>query len=72
MHPHGVDIGAVQQRLVGGRIIGPDPLDQLVLTQETRTRGGAGGGRRPGGSGGRLLRRVNGRGDLGRLDNEGF
>jgi hypothetical protein len=72
VHPHGVDIGAVQQRLVGGRVIGPDPLDQFVLAQEARTRGGAGGGRRPGGAGGRLLRRVNGRGDLGRLDNEGF
>jgi hypothetical protein len=33
MHPHGIDIGAVQNRLVGGRVIGLDPVDQLVLTQ---------------------------------------
>jgi hypothetical protein len=72
VHPYRVDIGAVQQRLVGGRVIGPDTLDQFVLAKEARTRGGSGGGRRAGGTGDRLLRRVNGRGGLGRLDNEGF
>jgi hypothetical protein len=34
MHAHGVDIGAVQQALVRGGIIGLDALDQFVLTQE--------------------------------------
>jgi hypothetical protein len=38
MHAHGVDIGAVDQRLVGGGIIALDPLDQLVLAQEAQRR----------------------------------
>jgi hypothetical protein len=33
MRLHGVDIGAVEQRLVGGRIVTLDPLDQLVLAK---------------------------------------
>ena len=28
---HGVDIGAVEQRLVGVRVVAADPLDQIVL-----------------------------------------
>jgi hypothetical protein len=38
MHAHGVDIGAVEQGLVGGRIVALDPLDQLVLAQVFRRR----------------------------------
>jgi len=34
VHLHGVDVGAVQQRLVGGRVVGPDALDQLELAQD--------------------------------------
>jgi hypothetical protein len=30
---HRIDVGAVQQRLIGGRIIGADALDQLELAQ---------------------------------------
>ena len=29
MRVHGVDIGAVEQRLVGGRIVGADAFDQV-------------------------------------------
>ena len=49
VHAHGIDVGAVQQRLVGGRVIGLDPVDQLILAQEAlvarRGRVGAGRGR---------------------------
>jgi len=38
VHAHGVDIGAVDQRLVGGGIVALDPLDQLVLAQEAQRR----------------------------------
>ena len=38
MRLHGVDIGAVQQILVGIRIIGPDALDQIVLPHHAGTR----------------------------------
>jgi len=33
MHAHAVDIGAIEQGLVGGGVIALDPLDQLVLAQ---------------------------------------
>jgi len=33
MHPHGIDIGAIEQGLVGGRVIAFDPVDQLVLAE---------------------------------------
>ena len=33
MRLHGVDIGAVQQRLVGVRLVALDPLDELVLAR---------------------------------------
>ena len=36
VHPHGVDVGAIEQRLVRRRVIALDPLDQLVLAQELR------------------------------------
>ncbi len=31
MGHHGVNVGPVEQRLVGVRIVGPDPLDQVIL-----------------------------------------
>jgi hypothetical protein len=34
VHAHGVDVGAVEQRLVGAGIVGPDPFDEFVLAQE--------------------------------------
>jgi hypothetical protein len=34
MHPHAIDIGAVEQRLIGGGVIALDPFDQLILAQE--------------------------------------
>jgi hypothetical protein len=34
VHAHGVDIGAVEQRLVGAGIVFADALDQLVLAQK--------------------------------------
>jgi hypothetical protein len=34
VHAHGVDIGAVQKGFVGAWVIGPDPVDQFVLTKE--------------------------------------
>jgi hypothetical protein len=50
VHAHGVDIGAVQQRLVSGRVVRLDLLDELELTQEAarrlRPRNGKGGRRR--------------------------
>jgi hypothetical protein len=46
VHAHGVDIGAVQQRLVRRRVVGVDPLDQLVLAEELLARLGAAGSRR--------------------------
>jgi hypothetical protein len=33
MHAHGVDVGAVEQALVGGGVVALDPLDQLVLAK---------------------------------------
>ena len=36
MRSHGIDIGAVEQRLVGIRVVAADPLDQLVLTHHDR------------------------------------
>ena len=38
MGAHGVDVGAVQQRLVGGGVVGADLLDQLELPQHLGTR----------------------------------
>ena len=38
MRLHGVDIGAVQQVLVGVGIVRPDALDQIVLPHHARTR----------------------------------
>ncbi len=35
---HGVDIGAVQQVLVGVRVVGPDAFDQVVLPHHARAR----------------------------------
>jgi hypothetical protein len=34
VHAHRIDIGAVEHGLVGGGVVGLDPLDQLVLAQE--------------------------------------
>jgi hypothetical protein len=51
VHADGVDIGAVQQRLVGVRLIGADPLDQLELAQELGSPRFGGGGGEFGGSG---------------------
>jgi hypothetical protein len=45
VHPHGVDIGAVEQRLVSGRIVGSDLLDQFELAKEAGPLGRD--GRRP-------------------------
>jgi len=45
MRTHRVDIGAVEQILVRGRIIGFDPLDQFVLAQEFARSGTRGFGR---------------------------
>ena len=46
MLTHGVNIGAVQQRLVSGGVVRADLLDQLELTQHLGTRrSGRGGGR---------------------------
>ena len=42
MRLHRVDIGAVEQRLVGVRIVSPDPVDQFVLPHHLRLRGGFG------------------------------
>jgi len=39
VHPHGVDVGAVEKRLIGARVIGLDAVDQLVLPQELPARG---------------------------------
>jgi hypothetical protein len=38
VHANCIDVGAVEQRLVGGGVVGLDPLDQLVLAQELRRR----------------------------------
>ena len=38
MRLHGVDIGAVEQVLVGVGIVGPDALDQVVLPHHARAR----------------------------------
>jgi len=45
MHAHGVDIGAVDQGFVGGRVVALDPFDQLVLAKEARRRLGLPGRR---------------------------
>jgi hypothetical protein len=34
MHAHGVDIGAVENRLFGAGIVGEDLIDQLVLPKD--------------------------------------
>ena len=36
MRLHGVDVGAVEQRLVGVRVVAADPLDQVVLPHHRR------------------------------------
>jgi hypothetical protein len=46
VHAHGVDVGAVQQVFVGGRVVGLDPLDQLILAKILLPR--PSGGRRNG------------------------
>ena len=58
MRLHRVDIGAVEQRLVGVRIIGTDALDQIVLPHHLRLAGGGllGGRYRAGGWRGWLQR----------------
>ena len=33
VHTHGVNIGAIENRLVSGGIVGPDLINQLILTQ---------------------------------------
>jgi len=45
VHTHGVDVGAIEQGFVGGRIVAFDPIDQFILAQEP-------------GRGGRLGRRL--------------
>jgi hypothetical protein len=60
MDPHAIDIGAVDQRLVGGRVIALDPLDQLILTQQLGPRFQV-GLRRDQMIGGRILRRREGK-----------
>jgi len=70
VHADGVDIGAVQQRLVRAGVVGADPFDQLVLAKIAGPRRGLAG--RGLGSGRRLNRRVDVRGGLGRLDRERF
>jgi hypothetical protein len=34
VHPHGVDIGAIQQALVGTGIVGPNAVYEFILAQE--------------------------------------
>jgi hypothetical protein len=34
VHPHRIDIGAVEKGLVRAGIIGPNALDQLILAQK--------------------------------------
>jgi hypothetical protein len=36
MHARGVDIGAVEQVFIRRRVVGLDPIDQLVLAQVAR------------------------------------
>jgi hypothetical protein len=36
---HGVDVGAIEQRLAGGRIVAPHALDEVVLPHHRRLRG---------------------------------
>ena len=38
MGPHGVDVGAIQQILIGIRVVGPDALDQIILPHHARAR----------------------------------
>ena len=40
VHLHRIDIGPVEQVLVGAGVVGLDPLDQLILPQELRRRSG--------------------------------
>jgi len=47
VHPHRIDIGAVQQGLVRAWVIGADTLDQFVLAKVLRARLGDGGGLGP-------------------------
>jgi hypothetical protein len=46
VHAHGIDVGAVEKRLVGGGVVGADLLDQLELAEELRTLRRRGDGRR--------------------------
>jgi hypothetical protein len=46
MHPHGIDVGSVEQGLVGAGIVGADALDQFVLAQKAARLGFGRGGRR--------------------------
>ena len=39
VHLHRIDVGAVEKRFVGGRVVGLDRLDQLELAQDRRTLG---------------------------------
>ena len=43
MHPHRIDVSAVEQRLVSGRVVAANPIDQLKLTQKPGMRLGLGG-----------------------------
>ncbi len=76
VHAHGVDVGAVQQGLVGRRVVALDPFDQLILAQEARPRGRLERrGRQSRGDGRRRLyvgRSGNGDGVVGRLAGERF
>ncbi len=51
---HGVDIGAVQQVFVGIGIVGPDALDEVILTHHARARLGRAPHRRSRGHGNRF------------------
>ena len=51
---HGVDIGAVQQVFVGVGVVGPDALDEVILTHHARARLGRTRHRRSRGHGNRF------------------
>jgi hypothetical protein len=57
VHADGIDIGPVQQGLVGVRLIGADALDQFELTKELG-RASRLGGKFGGGGRGRLERET--------------